>query len=69
MTWSCIAARICQPFVRRFYVYILLVEVIRMAAMQGFLGPLSLDFVIVLYILLLLYLYLLLLLVLTSWWS
>jgi len=57
MTWSCIAVkkpsvfgeqiRICQPFVRRFYVYILLAEVMRMAAMQGFLGPLSVDFVII----------------------
>ena len=42
--------RVCQPFVRRFYLYVLLTEVIRMAAMQGFLGPLSFDFVIIFFI-------------------
>jgi len=42
--------RICQTFVRRFCIFIMLAEVIWIASMQGFLGPLSHDFVILFFI-------------------
>ena len=41
--------RSCHPSVRRFYVYMLLAEFVRVSAVYGFLGPLSFDFVIVFY--------------------
>jgi len=47
---ECGSARVVSGLPAASNVYMLLAEVIRMAAMQGFLGPFSLDFVIIFFI-------------------